>query len=87
MATQILARTNKLITNNRRLIIMSVSKQYTHCTFKDLIMERLVFKTAAESKAILESMFPRSKVSVVVGDKGKTTVKVDNAVMTIVSTK
>lgn len=66
---------------------MSVSKQYTHCSFKDLIMERIVFKTASESKAILESMFPGSKVSVVVGDKGKTRIKVGDAVMTITSTK
>ena len=66
---------------------MSVSKQYTQCTFKDLIMERIVFKTASEAKVILESMFPKSKVSVVVGEKGKTRVKVDDAVMTIVSTK
>jgi len=66
---------------------MSVSKQYTQCTFKDLIMERIVFKTASEAQFILETMFPGSKVSVVVGDKGSTRVKVDEAVMTIKSTK
>jgi len=66
---------------------MSINTQYTHCSFKDLIMERIVFKTASEAQFILETMFPGSKVSVVVGDKGKTRVKVDDAVMTIKSTK
>ena len=87
MATQILARTNKLITNNRRLIIMSASKQFKQCRFTDLIMERIVFQTPSDAKYILETMFPGSKVSVVAGENGKTKVTVGDAVMTIKSTK
>ena len=56
-------------------------------TFNDLILDRIIFRTAEESKAILETMFPKSQVNVTVCDENKTIVNVDDVTMTIESLK